>query len=119
MTNLLAIAMSLAFLARQETRGEADPRNAVGDGGRALGRYQMHAAAVADVNRRFKPVAPYTLADRSHPVRGELLATGYVIVLQERALAKLGRRLTDQELGAAWRRGWAGWYRRKLEGTRK
>jgi len=34
-----------------ETGGEKDPDNAIGDGGKAVGRYQIHEVAVEEANR--------------------------------------------------------------------
>jgi muramidase (phage lysozyme) len=115
MTNLLlSAAVLLSALAHQETCGELDPYAAIGDGGKAAGRYQMHAGAVADVNRRFDPVTPYTLADRHDPLRGDLLAIGYALILNEQAQRTISRQLTQDEMLAVWRRGFRGWQKSRL-----
>lgn len=108
MTNLLAI---LIMLAAQETRGEADPRRAIGDGGDALGRYQMHEGAVADVNAWFRPIVPYTPADRADPLRGELLAMGYAIILRTQYTRHFAREPSMRDYGRMWRFGFAGFIR--------
>ena len=69
----------LDAIADQETGHlpEAERDSAVGDNGMALGRYQLHEIAVADVNRILRGNV-YTPADRLDPVKSRDMAGVYV-----------------------------------------
>lgn len=109
MTNLFLV---LSLLAWQETRDLPDPWSAVGDNGLAVGKYQMHTGAVADVNSVYRPRTPYSYADRSDPVRGELLTIGYLHILRTRFQRLYRRDPTPEEYCKLWRYGMRGYLRK-------
>ncbi len=73
MTNTIAIV--LAALAIVETGGHPDPAQAIGDGGRAVGIYQLWPIAVREANRleaiearrEGRTARVWTYADRTCP----------------------------------------------------
>jgi hypothetical protein len=67
----------LPILAVLETGGERDPDQAIGDGGLAVGRYQIHPIMVREVNRILGKEA-FTLEDRTDRYASERIARTYL-----------------------------------------
>jgi hypothetical protein len=82
-------------------------RHLIGDGGRAHGAWQMHAAAWKDTTtfrlRRGKPVWGYAYAHDSAVAR--LYARDYLTILEQQLRGALGREPTGQLLYAAYNVG--------------
>jgi hypothetical protein len=83
---------------------------ALGDAGRARGRFQFHAAAWQSVSRarerRGESVAPYT-GGALNPTVSRAYAREYFQILESSLTVALGRNPTRSELYAAWNRGLA------------
>ena len=77
-----------------ESRGKAD---AIGDGGKAVGAYQIHPAVVADVNRICGTA--YTLEDRLDPAKAREICQAYLSHYGERAGG------TDEAHARVWNGG--------------
>lgn len=103
----------LAAIAQVETGADHD---AVGDGGRSRGAWQMSEAAWMDVTRRRTKyglaVYPWSAAHRHNP--SVIYATDHLITLNDRLSSALKREPTPQELYAAWNLGYTGFKRRKF-----
>jgi hypothetical protein len=84
-------------------------RHLVGDGGRAHGAWQMHAAAWKDTTafrrRQGQPVWSYRHAH--HPEVARLYARDYLTILEQQLRGALGREPTGQLLYAAYNVGFA------------
>lgn len=84
-------------------------RHLVGDGGRANGRWQMHAAAWQDTTafrqRQRLPVWPYTHAHTAKIAR--LYARDYLKLLENQLTAALGRQVTAELVYAAYNVGFS------------
>lgn len=65
MTNIVSVALALILAIESNNGKHSHP----GDGGRALGHYQMWPIAVEEVNRVYH--TDYTLSDRSDPVKAK------------------------------------------------
>ena len=61
------IALAVAAILQIESSGGTNMRS--GDGGRAVGPYQMHPIAVREVNRIYG--TSYTMLDRRCPIRAK------------------------------------------------
>ena len=89
------VPLFFAALAHCETRGSVNPDTAIGADGRSVGRYQLTAIYVADVNRILKlkghPEQQYQLADRTDLVKSEEMIRvylGYYAPIRERTLGR-------------------------------
>ena len=93
-----------------ETGGEAAPDNAVGDGGKARGRFQFHRAAWTDCSKIRKemglPTYPYSKAT------DKAIATDYartwLTALRERLAGEIGRPARADEVWLAFNLGFSG-----------
>ncbi len=110
------VACAGAPLVDHIARVETNNRNVTGDKGKALGVWQIHAEAWADVNkyrkeRRLK-VYPYSAA--SEPGVARVYASEYLTIMQQRLSPILGRPPTSEETYCAYNLGIEGFKRRKL-----
>lgn len=84
-------------------------RQLVGDGGRAHGAWQMHAAAWKDTTafrrRQGQPVWSYR--DAHNPAVARLYARDYLTILEQQLRGALGQEPTGQLLYAAYNVGFA------------
>jgi hypothetical protein len=81
---------------------------AVGDGGKAVGCLQIHAAVVADVNRiAGRQTAPYTLADRLEVEKSKQMCVIYLAYYATEQ--RIGRPVTDEDRARIWNGGPSGW----------
>lgn len=96
-----------------ETGGEANPDKAVGDGGKARGRFQFHRSAWADCSivrkAQGKPVHPYSKA--TDPVIATEYAKTWLTALRERLTAEIGRPAMAHEVWLAYNLGFVGFKR--------
>ena len=96
-----------------ETGGESDPDNAVGDAGRAKGRYQFWQTAWADCSKiRAKygqDVHPYSMA--TDPVISKEYARTWIAMCQRGVSLSIGRPATLAEAWACYNRGLTGFRR--------
>lgn len=97
---------------------------AVGDGGMAVGRYQITPIYLADVNRIAGTC--YTLADRTDPVKAAEMVRIYLAHYGRRYIRITGRPITAEVLSRIHNGGPDGWrkqktekYWRKVKGVRK
>lgn len=99
------IGAILAALIQVESGGRAD---AIGDGGRAIGCLQIHAAAVADVNRIYG--TRFAHADARCPVKARRIAALYLAHYCPPARAAAPASMSDAEIIArVWNGGPRGW----------
>lgn len=77
-----------------ESRGKAD---AIGDGGKAVGAYQIHPGVISDVNRICGTA--YTLQDRLDPAKARDICRAYLSHYGERAGG------TDEAYARVWNGG--------------
>lgn len=93
-----------------ETGGEANPDRAVGDKGKAIGRFQFHRSAWTDCSAvrkaQGKPVYPYSKA--SDPVIATEYAKSWLSFLRERLTFHIGRPAMAHEVWLAFNLGFAG-----------
>jgi soluble lytic murein transglycosylase-like protein len=75
-----------------ESSGNA---KAIGDGGKAVGAYQIHAAVITNVNRKYG--TKYTLKDRTDPHKSRQICKLY--------LTMYGKGLSQIELARVWNGG--------------
>lgn len=96
-----------------ETGGEANPDKAVGDGGKAKGRFQFHRTAWSDCSivrkAQGKKVYPYSKA--TDPAIATEYATTWLTFLRERLTAEIGRPAMAHEVWLAFNLGFAGFKR--------
>lgn len=81
-----------------------------GDGGRAVGPLQTHAAVVHDVNRIYG--TNYTLADRRDPAMSRTMAAMYLTYYGEQYQRTTGRAPTAEVYARIWNGGPTG-YKKK------
>ena len=84
---------------------ETGNRPLVGDHGRAIGPLQVHAEAVADVNRRFG--TRYRLNEMMDRRKAAAVLNGYLWIYA--TPARLGRAVTDMDRARIWNGGPSGW----------
>jgi hypothetical protein len=104
MTNIIAAV--IAAILTVETGGEADPANAVGDSGRAVGAFQVHEIAVREANRlegiearrEGRKARVWTYSDRYDPVKSREMAEVTLRWHYRRGVT------CPVELGARWNR---------------
>ena len=103
----------LDVLALVESNSMAD---AVGDGGRSVGAFQIQEAMVAEANRimylrygRGIRVVPFTAADRLNPARSRLVARIFLVHWSSRMARKHRHAMTEQDLISLWRWGSTRW----------
>lgn len=100
--------MTNAILAALLMQVETGNRPLVGDNGRAIGPLQVHAGAVADVNRAFGTT--YRHADMMDRATATAVLDRYLwIYAQPR---RLGRAVTDEDRARIWNGGPNGWKRK-------
>ena len=106
MTNTNAILASILM------QVETGNRPLIGDNGRAIGPLQVHAAAVADVNRAFGTTYKHRdMMDRDAAVA---VFDRYLwLYAQPR---RLGRPVTDEDRARIWNGGPNGWKRKATLG---
>ena len=90
---------------------ESGGRNITGDGGRAVGPLQVHAGAVADVNRAFR--TRFTHADMGDRVKAAQVFDCYLWLYA--TPKRIGRPVTNEDRARIWNGGPQGW-RRKATG---
>lgn len=107
----LILALDLATVARIESNGNT---NAVGDGGKAHGAFQMHRPAWDDVSaaraKRGDKVYAFRFAHDSKVA--PIYASEYLAMLSKTLTRKLGRAATDKEVYAAYNLGLQGFAKR-------
>ena len=91
-------------IAMIESSGRAD---AVGDGGRARGMFQLHEAAWSDAKKRNPLVGDY-VKQSTKAEASRLAAKTYLTILAERFTLKNQRPPTPGELYACYNMGFAG-----------
>ena len=101
-------AVLLAAVMMTETGG----RNITGDGGRAVGPLQVHAGAVADVNRAFKTT--YRHADMGDLEKAAKVFDCYLWLYA--TPQRIGRAVTNEDRARIWNGGPQGWRRKATEG---
>jgi len=104
-----------ALLAAILMQVETGNRPLVGDHGRAIGPLQVHAAAVADVNRAFGTT--YKHADMMDRDAAVAVLDRYLwLYAQPR---RLGRAVTDEDRARIWNGGPNGWKKKATEAYAK
>jgi hypothetical protein len=103
--NVDNIRKLIPAIAKQETGGIAPNKRdrAIGDNGRALGRYQIHAEAVKDVNRIYK--TNYTHKDMFDPVKAEDVLVKYLTFWGKFNKKHKGIEPSLKNLAAMWNGG--------------
>ena len=95
---------------------ETNNRNVTGDRGRALGVWQIHAAAWADVSasraKRNLSIFPYSAAMDAKIAR--IYASEYLLIVTQRLDKLLGRTPSYAEIYCAYNLGVEGFRRRSL-----
>ena len=92
--------------------GEVESRNrdtAVGDHGKAVGRYQIHVEAIEDVNRICG--TNYTPEDRSDPAKAREILEAYIAHWAAHYERTQGKPATDEIRARIWNGGPNGWRR--------
>jgi hypothetical protein len=97
--------MNAAFLAALLAVESGGNDLAIGDGGRARGALQIHAAVVRDVNRLHG--TRYTHAGMARRADAVAVATLYLGTYATRE--RLGRPVTDMDRARIWNGGPDGW----------
>jgi hypothetical protein len=96
-----------------ESGGEANPDAAIGDGGKARGRFQFHKSAWEDCSKVRKAnkerVHPYAKA--KDPVIAREYARTWLTHLRRRLTARIGRPADAAETWLLYNLGWAGFER--------
>ena len=82
---------------------------AVGDGSRARGAWQLHEDAWVDAGKRLKEKWHFSYAHDKGI--GRRHAEAYLAIITERLTKRLGRKPTNQEIYACWRLGVSGFFR--------
>lgn len=101
--------MTNAILAAALISIESGGNNqAVGDHGRAVGPLQVHAAAVADVNRAFG--THYTHAGMTNRAEAVAVLDRYLWLYARPE--RIGRPVTDEDRARIWNGGPDGWRRK-------
>lgn len=80
---------------------------AIGDGGKALGRYQIHVTYVNDVNRIYK--TSFTAKDRTDPVKSKRIVELYLNHYSKRYEKITGRKATNEVKARIHNGGPNGW----------
>jgi len=100
----------LAALADVETGSHPNPRLAVGDGGSALGRYQVHRAAWSEGNDQLAREGR-----RTYPRQGwrdataqDMVASAFLRVIRGRLTAQGIPNPTPAQVALVWTMGYAG-----------
>lgn len=93
-----------------ETGGEANPDAAVGDGGKAKGRFQFHKAAWLDATkvRKAAGLKTYPYAKAGDPTIAREYARTWLSYLQHRLTREIGRPANAGETWLAWNLGFEG-----------
>lgn len=91
----------LPILEVLETGGERDPDQAIGDGGKAVGRYQIHPIMVREANRILGE-ATFTLADRTDRYASARIARTYLAYWLPR---RFGDDVQPQHMAMLWKGG--------------
>lgn len=91
---------------------ESGGRNITGDGGRAVGPLQVHAAAVADVNRAFG--TRYTHRDMADRAKAAAVFDAYLWLYAQPS--RIGRAVTNEDRARIWNGGPQGWRRKATTG---
>ena len=91
---------------------ESGGRNITGDGGRAVGPLQVHAGAVADVNRAFG--THYRHADMADREKAGAVFDRYLWLYA--TPKRIGRPVTDEDRARIWNGGPDGWRRKATAG---
>jgi hypothetical protein len=91
----------LPILAVLETGGERDPDQAIGDGGKAVGRYQIHPIMVREANRILGKEV-FTLEDRTDRYASERIARTYLAYWLPR---RFGDDVQPQHMAMLWKGG--------------
>ena len=96
-----------------ESGGHADPDRAVGDSGKARGRYQFHREAWEDCSklRKINKLSVYPYASASDPAIARDYARTWLTVLKIRLAQEIGRTPLPGEIWLAWNLGWTGFSR--------
>ena len=90
--------------------GEVESRNndqAVGDHGKAVGRYQIHMSVIADVNRNYG--TSYKAADRTDASKAREIMEKYLAHWARHYERTQGRPATDEIKARIWNGGPSGW----------
>ena len=93
-------------IAQVESGGD---HQAVGDGTRARGAWQMHKEAWEDAGKRLGTSFHFSYAHDKGI--GRRYAEAYLAIITERLTKRLGRKPTNQEVYACWRLGVGGFFR--------
>jgi hypothetical protein len=104
------ILMLIPFLIQVESGG--DP-NALGDGGRALGILQIHAAAWKDGCAEMKVDWSYDTA--TNALRSRAVCHAYLMRYGRAYERETGRQATPEVLARIWNGGPRGWKRKGTE----
>lgn len=110
MKHLIYILTLLRAIAAVESGGND---HAVGDDGRAVGRYQITPIYLADVNRIAG--TDYTLSDRTDPVKSAEMVKIYLAHYGKRYRRITGRQITAEVLSRIHNGGPDGWRKQKTE----
>jgi len=106
-------------VAQIETGGQADPDNAIGDGGKAKGRYQFHKSAWDDCTKARKslllPTWGYSKATDPNVARE--YAAFWLACLRDRLSKDIGRPAMAHEVWLAYNMGYAGFKRASFQAT--
>lgn len=90
--------------------GWVESRNndkAVGDAGKAAGRYQIHMAVIQDVNARCG--TSYTAEDRNDPEKAREIMEKYIGIWAKHYEKTQGKPATDEIKARIWNGGPSGW----------
>lgn len=100
-----------------ETGGEKNPDAAVGDGGKARGRFQFWAIAWKDCSavRKAAGLKTYPYSKATDPVVAREYARTWLSYLQHRLTKEIGRPALAGETWLAWNLGFEGFRRHKFQ----
>ena len=98
-------------IAQQESGHLNNPNYAVGDNGRAFGKYQIHVEVIKDVNKVFK--TNYKHKDMFDPYKSEKVLKLYLEHYGRIFVKKHKRLPTNKELAAIWNGGPNGYKKSK------
>ena len=96
-------------IAHKETGHLSNPDKAVGDHGKAFGRYQIHEEAVKDVNRIYG--THYTHGDMFNPDKAKDVLIKYLTFWGNYNKKHKGIEMTVKNLAAMWNGGGPGGYK--------
>lgn len=110
LTMIAMLAMTAAAGDLYTAIGEVESRNndlAVGDHGRAVGRYQIHMAVITDVNRIYGTA--YSAEDRKDATKAREIMERYLAYWARHYERTQGKPATDEIKARIWNGGPYGW----------